>query len=354
MVSPARRAVARACALAVSAAALLGGAPQASAHDAVLGITHTDRLPAGVKDGRVKVAASASAGGLPAAWCGTRTAADQDVNASAAASPSIKFVYAYPADRPNRSGQIARMLQATAREVGLFIASEAGGRKTIRFDLGTRCGPRYLDIATVRLAKPRAAYIRGSQVRSDDIRAEVLRSLGLASGPRNYLVYVDNLIDGASFGQAEGIFTGGDEPGPDNPNNAGGRFGYVWNEDGATLDLADTAHLVLHEVSHTLGAVQVSAPNTTGSGHCRDATDVMCYSDGGPRGGVFSACTPLRGVISERFDCNKDDYFNPAPAKDSYLARHWNVYDSAFLGGCRELAVQCGKPAVAAGRSKRR
>jgi hypothetical protein len=354
MATPARRAVARACALAVSAAALLGGAPQASAHDAAVGITHTDRLPAGVKASSVKASASASAGGLPAAWCGTRTSRDQDINSSAAGSASIKFVYAYPADRPNRSGQIARMLQSTAREVGLFLAGEAGGRKTIRFDLGTRCGPRYLDIATVKLAKPRAAYIRSGQVRSDDIRAEVLRSLGLAGGPRNYLVYVDNLVAGASFGQAEGIFSGGDEPGPDNPNNAGGRFGYVWSQDGATLGLADTAHLVLHELSHTLGAVQMSAPNTTGAGHCRDATDVMCYSDGGPRGGVFSACAPLDGVITEHFDCNKDDYFNPAPAAGSYLDRHWNVYDSDFLGSCRELALECGKPALAAGRSKRR
>jgi hypothetical protein len=80
----------------------------------------------------------------------------------------------------------------------------------------------------------------------------------------------------------------------------------------------------------------------------------MCYSDGGPRGGVFSACAPLDGVITEHFDCNKDDYFNPAPAAGSYLDRHWNVYDSGFLGSCRELALECGKPALAAGRSKRR
>ena len=261
MVKPPLHAIARACALLISAVALLGSAPAASAHGgAHFGISHRDQLPPALAHGAGKArAASAPGAGLPAAWCGSRTTRDQDINSPSPEAAAIKFVYAYPADRPDRSGQIARMLQGSAREIGLYIAAESGGRKSVRFDLGTRCGPRYLDIATVPLSGPRSSYLAGSRVGAYQIRDEVARSVGRADAPRNYLVYVDNLLPSASYGEAEGIFEGGDEPGADNPHNAGGLYGFVWSEDGASLDLPDTTHLVLHELSHTLGAVQESA-----------------------------------------------------------------------------------------------
>jgi hypothetical protein len=31
------------------------------------------------------------------------------------------------------------------------------------------------------------------------------------------------------------------------------------------------------------------------------------------------------------YDCEEDDYFSPAPAGGSWLASHWNLYDSAYL-----------------------
>lgn len=343
------RAFARTCAPVILATALLGGAPAVSAHDAPVGITHLDTVPAGLDRSGSQVSASAALGaGLPAEWCGRRTGRDQDVGSPDPSAAAVKLVYAHPADRPDRSARIARMLQRSAREIGLFVARESGGRKTIRFDLGTTCGARYLDLAVVKLAGSRASYLSEGRPQPELVRSEVLRSLGAASGPRNYLVYVDNLVDGASFGQAEAFFAGGDAPGAENPHNKGGLFAYVWSEDRVTLDLAETTHLVLHEVSHTLGAVQSGAPNTTGSGHCRDAIDVMCYSDGGAKGKVFSACRALDGVISEHFDCNQDDYFNPAPAPGSYLAGHWNVYDSAFLGSCGRMVRECGVGATEA------
>ncbi|MEK6822213.1 MAG: hypothetical protein AABY13_00160, partial [Nanoarchaeota archaeon] len=91
--------------------------------------------------------------------------------------------------------------------------------------------------------------------------------------------------------------------------------------------------IMLHEYSHTLGAVQPSAPHSTkdatDTGHCKDeppteqkGNDVMCKSDAS--GTVFGdACKESSFVF--HYDCNNDDYFNPKPAPGSYLATHWNL-----------------------------
>ena len=100
-------------------------------------------------------------------------------------------------------------------------------------------------------------------------------------------------------------------------------------------------------MTHNLGAVQWGAPHSTqplgGSspqyGHCWQGADVMCYvEDGGAAHPMQQDCAGLPGAIPQNYDCGRDDYFNPAPAAGSYLATHWNTYDSAFLAPCGEVA----------------
>jgi hypothetical protein len=55
-----------------------------------------------------------------------------------------------------------------------------------------------------------------------------------------------------------------------------------------------------------------------------------------------TVCPARSGDIAEAYDCSGNDYFNPSPAPGSYLATHWNVYDSAFL----EPAPPAGAPAA--------
>ncbi|MDX1611394.1 MAG: hypothetical protein R3185_03430, partial [Candidatus Thermoplasmatota archaeon] len=83
----------------------------------------------------------------------------------------------------------------------------------------------------------------------------------------------------------------------------------------------DSVRIMLHELGHTMGAVQNSAPHSTGGLHCTDGRDIMCYNDGGPHGGAYttSACATMV------FDCGKDDYFHARPAPGSYLSTHWNL-----------------------------
>jgi hypothetical protein len=96
----------------------------------------------------------------------------------------------------------------------------------------------------------------------------------------------------------------------------------------------------MHEMGHNLGAVQGdptvsppidASPNSSGYGHCNDDLDVMCYDDFGPFSGGYTAnvCTDR-----EHFDCNHDDYFNPAPQVGNYLFTHWN------LGSCLNRYIQ--------------
>lgn len=81
---------------------------------------------------------------------------------------------------------------------------------------------------------------------------------------------------------------------------------------------------LLHELGHTLGAVQNTAPRSTQAGHCIDGRDIMCYDDNGPRGSSYNG-----GICSvEVFDCGRNDYFNvnPSPVGSTvWLYSHWNV-----------------------------
>ena len=269
------------------------------------------------------------------------------------------MVYAHAADRPDHFAGWADALQTDVATVQRFLSAQSGGTKAIRFDMGTRCGPEFVDIQTVTLPGPHSSY-------AGDFRAlagAVDAALGSAGGPRHVLILADELSTaGYEFGLAETLMgADGEVPGPDNPHNRGGLSAVLFSRDGVAPPGPGGdgwwPEGLLHEVTHTLGAVQWGAPHSTQPageqnaryGHCWQGADVMCYAeDSGASQQLRIDCVPIEGAITESYDCGRDDYFNPAPAPGSYLATHWNVYDSAFLAPCAEIVPACGAGGAAA------
>jgi len=293
---------------------------------------------------------------LPTTWCGPELTVDDTAHTTlAAGQPFYKLVYAYASDQPDRFAAWKDVLQADVSLIGQYMATQDGATKAPRFDMGTQCGPDYVDIQVVELPGARADY-------ADDfaaIRAAVGQQLGTASAPRDVVILADGLTNddaGGIYGLGE--FSGAsdaDRPDAANPHNAGGMYAalFPWQGYDPAVAPGDEfypgfwAEGMLHEITHTLGAVNDSAPHSTGGGHCTDGADVMCYDDGAAAGASYStsACPVLTGSqagMTQTYDCNRDDYFDPSPAPGSYLATHWDVFNSVFEASCPTIGSACG------------
>lgn len=131
-----------------------------------------------------------------------------------------------------------------------------------------------------------------------------------------------------------------------------GGQGNVQNDDRLTLNNAnngnagpmyainygyDSTRIWLHELGHNLGAVQLSAPYSSGGWHCNDGRDTMCYNDGGSNSSGYSNAY----CAVEIWDCGKNSYFHAKPPIGSYLSTHWN------LGNAINRFFTMGTPSLA-------
>jgi hypothetical protein len=317
--------------------------------------THTDTRGE-LREARVAATVADMPGdpGLPLRWCGDERASDDVEHAAFPPSaPQFKLVYARAGDQPDRFSGWQDALQANVALIQRFLGGQGGGTKALRFDMGTRCGPQYVDVASITLPRPRSAYVD----QFDAIAGDVRRALGPPAGTRNVAILADGMTgSGAEYGLGQ-LMLGGtaDAPGAGNVHNRGGFASVLFSRDGDPAPGADPRGWwpegLLHEMTHNLGGVQWSAPHSTQPpgqvqpqyGHCWQGADVMCYvEDAGAAHAMRADCPRLPGAIPQAFDCGRDDYFNPAPPPGSYLATHWNTYDSAFLASCAELAPACG------------
>ena len=249
-----------------------------------------------------------------------------------------QVIYARPSDAPDRYSIIVPKLRGWIADANGIVNTEAQ-RFGKTADLKVVCEGEEVSVLNVALPLNSASKIDKQPL------AAALREKGFTSDKAKYIVFWDGKMYGCGSEEAECTGTvwvnevyepgtkavreilSDDKLYADSPFNKGGDFAFVVGVDDPML----APIILLHEYAHTMGAVQLGAPNSAGEGHCKDeppaekgGNDIMCKSD--ISGTVFGdSCGGGKYGFEFRFDCNNDDYFNPSPAPGSYLATHWNV-----------------------------
>ncbi|HVE25274.1 MAG TPA: hypothetical protein VNC22_07720 [Sporichthya sp.] len=218
----------------------------------------------------------------------------------------MQAVYVHAADVAGRYGALLPSLQRWVTNVDSVFATsaaETGGVRHVRLVTDASCQPVISDVTV-------------SAAGDDDLSSTIneLQAQGYNRTDRTYLLWVDaGVYCGIATVQKD------DSAGAANLNNRGPSYGRVdsgcWGGDTEA-----------HELEHTLGGVQLSAPHSDGSWHCTDEYDRMCYETSGR---TMTYPCPLEH--DHVMDCGHDDYFSTAPAAGGYLATHWNSADSVFL-----------------------
>lgn len=224
--------------------------------------------------------------------------------------PRTQVLYVRASNVASRYSAYLASFRQWAAEADMIYynsAQETGGSRRIRFVHDAGCN---LTIPEVVLSAT------GDDNYDNTVRE--LKAQGYNRSDRKYMIFMDaNVYCGRTN------FWIDDQSGPANENNSGPSYG---RSDAGCW----AGKTVAHEHMHTLGGVQLSAPHTSGDGHCVDAYDVMCQP-GGPGYPLQYLCPDP--AQSFRFDCNHDDYYSTNPPAGSYLATHWNTANSQFLIG---------------------
>lgn len=219
----------------------------------------------------------------------------------------VEVLYVREPSMPDRYSRLLPMFQAwlaNADDSYNDAAAAAGKSRHIRYVTEAVSGGCQVAVREVVVpAESLATFNSG---------ITAVQALGYNRADRKYLMLTEATVV-CGLGQRYVD----DRPGAENHNNLRtyARVDAVPNCFGANA--------IAHELGHTFGAVQESAPHFQTS-HCSDQFDLMCY------GGTPSwAC--LKWNDYRLPDCNRDDYFNVSPAAGSYLATHWNTADNDFL-----------------------
>ncbi|MFI5617908.1 RICIN domain-containing protein [Streptomyces sp. NPDC051567] len=227
----------------------------------------------------------------------------------------VQLLYVRGQNQPDRLDQFRSEFVTRASKInGRFVqTSEARGeRREVRYVHDSACVP-----TVTRVVIPQA------DMNSHNGVGQALSNQGYNRNDRKYLFWAENQGCGLAWGPPGG----NSNPGHDNVANRSVGYAMISMQTGSCFDAID---IELHELLHTMGAVQSDAPKATSNGHCYFRGDIMCYDDGGipaSPGTLIDCQYPGTSWI----DCNRDTYFHPKPQPGSYLSNHWNVANSSFL-----------------------
>jgi hypothetical protein len=215
---------------------------------------------------------------LAASWCGTTTTENRP---PAITGRSIRVIYAYPSDAPDRSAERAAQISTDVETVAGWWRGQDPDREP-RFDrFGFACGLQ-ADLLVLRLSQD-SATLRVD--RFDRIADAVVAATGRSAYEKD-LVYFDGPVDNADIcGQGGGTADG-----------EGVAIVYL----AACADVPSSA-VAAHELLHALGAVPTSGPPNGCTGDrahvCDSPADVMYPSTTG---------TPLDALT---LDVGRNDYY---------------------------------------------
>ncbi|MCW2920659.1 MAG: Conserved putative secreted protein [Thermoleophilia bacterium] len=234
-------------------------------------------------------------------------------SAEAPTTPHTKLVYAVPADGIDRSATKVPAFRQSTYEASAVIdntARKLGGTTGRRINV--LCdGAGNADVTVLRLPRVSSTYAFDSNAGFGLIRSDIPAQLGIGSATKvRFLVYYDAHLGGFS---GIGSLYSDTTAGATNNNNLARAMALQDNSGGS----GPSWYVLLHEISHNMGAVQNGMPDANGYTHCNDGRDVMCYAEGA-QPYVTTACLELQ------YDCDADSYFNPVPTGVSPLATNWN------------------------------
>ncbi len=230
----------------------------------------------------------------------------------------VQLVYAHSSASADRFDSFsASFVAAAARvdDVADASAAQTGGTRHVRFVTNGACQP-VIDRVT----------LSPSGMGDFNTMISELRTQGYTRTDRKYLVWADaNQYCGIA--QVYHDDSAATTPGANASNGNTRVAGEVARVDNGCWAMTNSVEA--HELMHTLGGVQTSAPNATPANHCTDDADRMCYADGSvAASAIRQVCVASQEAL---YDCNHDDYYSTNPPAGSYLATHWNSASSVFL-----------------------
>ena len=237
--------------------------------------------------------------------------------ACATDASAIHVMYGRPAGTPERADAKTQILSAIRRmNAVLNESSLASGGPTADFEVLCTGGQLRIDTFT-NAGSGSFTDVTGAAMRSFSGKNKLPRGA-------DHLIFYDGPPAEADVCGLGTVYND-ETPGATNLNNT--RDAYAINYAGCW-----DGRTPMHENGHNQGAVQINAPNSTGTGHhCIEDFDVMCYT---PDGGDRNQTKPLTALVpacltAMVYDCGADTYFDSAPEAGEWLATHWNIGSTA-------------------------